>query len=332
MNRKKHLAFVESNTSGTGDLFVQAAEAEGFRPVLLTANPRRYPYLRGSAADVFVVDPRDETALIAACRSLKAIGGLAGVTSSAEDSLDCAAAVARGFGLPGPDPDAVRNCRGRYVHRVRLAEEGARGPAFSVETFGMHVVGITRKHLGPRPHFVAMGHDFPAALEPDVEEALCQVALGALKALGLGWGPAHTEIRLTVEGPEIIKVNPRLADGLIPRLVKLATGIDLIRDSMRLVSAREPRLARTSTRFASLRFVVPPQEGALVAVEGLEAASRLLGVVELHLTRPRPGPVGRHGDFRDRIGHVIAAADTPTAARSIADRALALIRLTFTPG
>ncbi|MGH3157783.1 MAG: ATP-grasp domain-containing protein, partial [Streptosporangiaceae bacterium] len=74
-----------------------------------------------------------------------------------------------------------------------LVEEYLAGGEYSVETLGGQVVGVTRKHLGPEPYFVEIGHDFPAPLPVADRAALCDAALAALRALGLGWGGAHVE-------------------------------------------------------------------------------------------------------------------------------------------
>ncbi|HEU4456584.1 MAG TPA: hypothetical protein VFR81_26185, partial [Longimicrobium sp.] len=52
------LLFIESNTSGTGRLFVQAAREIGYRPVLVTARPAKYAYLAEDGAPEVVVVPR----------------------------------------------------------------------------------------------------------------------------------------------------------------------------------------------------------------------------------------------------------------------------------
>ena len=44
-NETRALLFVESNTSGTGRLFVQRARELGYRPVLITTRPEKYAYL-----------------------------------------------------------------------------------------------------------------------------------------------------------------------------------------------------------------------------------------------------------------------------------------------
>ena len=39
------LVFIESNTSGTGRLFIKAAREHGYQPVMLTERPERYAFL-----------------------------------------------------------------------------------------------------------------------------------------------------------------------------------------------------------------------------------------------------------------------------------------------
>ncbi len=401
------LVFVESNTSGTGRLFVRAAVREGARPILLTADPARYGYVAEEALDVLEVDTQDGAALLAACRRLAAEAPLAGLTSSSEYFVATAAALARRLGLPGPLPAAVRTCRDKQALRRRLQAAGvgipafrpassvkaavaaarsigfpvvvkpvsgtgsagvrlckaaeavaahagallrqrrnergmplprrilvealADGPEYSVETFGSAVVGITRKHLGPLPFFVEVGHDFPAALSDAARARIEQEVRRALEALALGWGPAHFELRLTAEGPRIIEVNPRLAGGYIPELVRLAFGLDLIGETVRLALGRAVRLERPLVRFASIRFLLAPRAGTLAGVEGLEAARQVEGVAEAQLYT-RPGNrVRRGGDFRDRLGHVMAAGPTPEAAHAAVEQAHAAIRLTVQP-
>ena len=50
--------FIESNTSGTGRLFVQTARGMGYRPVLVTARPEKYAYLSQAGAPEVIRVPR----------------------------------------------------------------------------------------------------------------------------------------------------------------------------------------------------------------------------------------------------------------------------------
>lgn len=132
-------ALVESNTTGSGRLFCAAARARDMRPVVLTADPTRYPYLADDGIEVLVVDTADGLAIRAACRRLAA-DRLVGVTSSSEYFAATAAAVASELGLPAPDPAAVAGCRRKDQQRAALAAAGVPGPAVRVAASGCAAV------------------------------------------------------------------------------------------------------------------------------------------------------------------------------------------------
>ena len=236
--------------------------------------------------------------------------------------------------------------RGRPTLPAVLVEEYVSGPEVSVETFGSAVVGVTTKHLGPLPSFVELGHDFPCP-ERNLLRSMAEsggpplrvarrngggdppasVAEAAIAALGLGFGPAHTEIRLGPQGPVVIEVNPRLAGGRIPTLVRLATGIDLIGATIDAVTGAGRPLPEPGPGHASIRFLVPPRAGRVRRTAGVAAAAAVAGVVDVAIAA-RPGQrVGGTGSFLDRVGHVITAAPTAEGARTAAETALAFLEL-----
>jgi biotin carboxylase len=250
--------------------------------------------------------------------------------------------------------------RGRPVLPAVLVEEYVTGAEFSVETFGSEVIGITAKHLGPLPAFVECGHDFPATLadlgvtlraqarkvgtiptlrgsevpeEPDsmaqpLDRTEClSVTVAALDALGLGFGPAHTEIRLGPHGPAVIEVNPRLAGGRIPTLIRLATGIDLVGATIDGVTGQAAPLPEPGPGHAAIRFLVPPQAGRVRRTGGVAAAAAVPGVVDVAIAARSGQRVGGTGSFLDRVGHVITAAPMSAAARTAAETALSLLEV-----
>lgn len=391
------VALVESNTTGTGRLFARAARNLGYEPVLLCADPARYPYAAEDGVAVQVLDTADEAAVLDACRSLEP----SGVTSSSEYFIATAASVARELRLPAADPGAIARCRDKAMQRELLAaagvpvpgfravesiedavaaaddlghpvvlkpvsgsgsvgvrlcvdsdeveahaaalletavnergipipgrvlvEELAIGPEYSAEVFEGRVLGVVQKHVSAAPFFLEVGHDFPASLEEDDVAAVHAVTEAAVEALGVTFGPTHAELRLTAAGPVIIEVNPRLAGGNIPELVRHACGIDLVTETLRLVTGGRPHLDATRMRHSSIRFLLAPAEGTLEAVDGIDEAAAVEHVVDVRVTRSPGDALTRQGDFRDRIGHVIAVADDIADAEAAADAALACI-------
>ena len=282
-------------------------------------------------------------------REVLAAGGVASPAFRAVSSAPEAVAAAREIGFPvvlkpvdGSGSVGVRACADAAEAASHAAllfasgGEGARvlveslvaGDEFSVEVFSGRVVGITRKHLGAPPFFVEAGHDYPADVSAEAASALAGTVTRGTALLGLGWGPLHWELRIDREGRAVpMEVNPRLAGGFIPELVRHAEGIDLIRETLRLVVGRKPGLVRAHRRHASIRFLFAPGAGRLAAIEGMSDALRRPDVVEVRAYRRAGDELAVHGDFRDRIGHVVACAPEARAASRAAERARDIVRI-----
>jgi len=215
--------------------------------------------------------------------------------------------------------------------RAVVVEEYLSGDEYSVETLDEVPVGVTRKHLGPEPFFVEIGHDFPATLGPAVTAEIGDAAVAALRALGLGWGCAHVELRYGPGGPRIVEVNPRLAGGMIPRMVQEATGIDMIAYQVAKAAGRAVLPAPSRARSASIRFLVAPVSGRLASVRGIDVARAANGIVEAALTREVGQDIELRQSFQDRLGYVIAAADDQAMAARCADDALRSIEADIQP-
>lgn len=219
------------------------------------------------------------------------------------------------------------NARGQRRAPVLLLEELLEGPEVSVETVSydgaVHVVGVTDKSVGGAPAFVETGHMFPAALDPADTEGAAETARRALKALGLDGVVAHTEIKLTPDGPRIVEVNPRPAGNRITELVRHVTGIDLAAACVDVALGREPDLRRRATGLtsAAIGFLVPDEDGVLEAVDGVETVRAADGLLELRLADPGSA-VKAAGSNNEYLGHVMAGDTRGAAAR---DRVAALL-------
>jgi biotin carboxylase len=165
-----------------------------------------------------------------------------------------------------------------------------------------------------------------------VAERLASVARDAVRALGLVTGPAHVELRLDDMGdPYVIEVNPRLAGGLIPRLVRYAAGRDLVGEVVAGLSGRPVRPASAGGRHASIRFLVPPRSGVVREVTGLDLARAMPGVVEMSCAVTAGMPIRIEHSFADRKGYVIALSGDAETAGKVADRAVAGIAIEYRP-
>ncbi|MFI5973445.1 ATP-grasp domain-containing protein [Streptomyces sp. NPDC051452] len=210
-----------------------------------------------------------------------------------------------------------------------LVEEYLRGPEYSVETLsrdGRHqVVGITEKLLGPPPLFVEVGHVHPAPLPQDRRRAVEELTTQFLTACGYRFGPAHTEVIWTERGPRIVESQARLGGDRIPRLVELATGLD-IEQAIFAALADRPAEPAEPTATAIVRFFTFPP-GRVDEIHGLETAARLGHVDELNLRLSPGDTVPAVRDSKSRHGHVIVSGASPEEARARCAEVLAAIEV-----
>jgi S-sulfo-L-cysteine synthase (3-phospho-L-serine-dependent) len=228
------------------------------------------------------------------------------------------------------------NIRGQSLDGSVLVESYLEGPEYSVETVTLpggvtHVIGVTDKHLSQEPYFVEMGHDFPSRSPKEIQQALIQAVLSALKAVNFTFGPAHTEIRWTPRGAAVIEINPRLAGGMIPELVGHAKGIDLLKIWMDLLLGLPVDLTPAHERNASIRFITANHAGQLRGIHGVDEATVIPSVREISVTAKPGRTVNPAADAYDRLGFVIGAGPNPGLVDLHMQEAMETIQLEIEP-
>lgn len=222
---------------------------------------------------------------------------------------------------------------GRHMWRSSpriLVEEFVQGPHYCANMMGDEVIAIAAAEFGPPPHFVIREYTFPAPLTDDEYERIADVSSSCLRALDLGWGPTNIEFRWTKRGPVVVEVNPRMAGG-DPKLIQLAYGVDLVTEHIKLVIGEEWDLRKRHSQTAACRSLVPDRDGILNWIDGSSRAAAVPGVVEVKLYVEPKTPVVRKGDYRDWIGHVIAASPRRAETEAILQRAADLIDWSIAP-
>jgi biotin carboxylase len=213
------------------------------------------------------------------------------------------------------------NERDMQIEPAAILMQYVSGQEYSVEIFCRTVIGITKKHLSAEPFFVETGHDYPAVLSDGDRLQIERCALAATDALGLDWGPIHVELRMSNKGPMLIEVNARLAGGYIPEIVCQATGVDLVASTVKLAMGDAVDTLPRKASAASIRFINATRDGTLEGVSGMEEAQAMAGIVNLNIYKKPGSRVRLYGDFRDRVGHVIATGATTELAAARAQRA-----------
>lgn len=130
MNRGSFL-FVESNTTGTGELLMKQARVLGFEPYLVTRNAARYPFLKDWAAQVIEAETRSPDELIGVAAKLIR---LAGIYSSSDYFVEAASSVATAIGLPAANPEAIATCRNKWKQAAELQRQSIAIPETRLAT------------------------------------------------------------------------------------------------------------------------------------------------------------------------------------------------------
>jgi biotin carboxylase len=113
-----------------------------------------------------------------------------------------------------------------------IVEQLAVGPLFSIEA-GIGEQGewmplaIVRRKTARANAILELGSTIPSGLSDDEYERAADYAHQVARALGLGVGMFHIEFIFTREGPRLVEVNPRIAGGTIPDLIRTATNVNL---------------------------------------------------------------------------------------------------------
>lgn len=237
--------------------------------------------------------------------------------------------------LPNFDEDKILeayNYSFQYSHCGRvLVEEFMEGPEVSVETLSIHgtchVVQITDKLTTGAPYFVEMGHSQPSMLPEEMQREIVRIAQEANQAIGIQNGPSHTEIIVTADGPKIVELGARLGgDNIATHLVPLSTGVDLVESCIQMALGQIPKLDCTLNKAAAIRYF-PTSAGKIKKIEGIEESKRVQGVKEVYVVHGVGSQLNGIFCSSDRMGFVIAQADSSSEAIRACEQALERIHV-----
>ncbi|MGH9083643.1 MAG: ATP-grasp domain-containing protein, partial [Acidimicrobiales bacterium] len=204
----------------------------------------------------------------------------------------------------------------------------------SVETLAvggrLHHVAVTGR-LHQAPSLRETGYFIPSDLGAGEQAAVVSVATHALDALGVRDGCAHTEVKLTPDGPRVIEVNGRLGGGVADMLA-MAAGVDLLALCLRAALGEPVNVASPApcARVGFRLFLQPPPSARRVlAIDGLDALATLPGVatVAVHLA---PGdPVDPRQGTRAFVLAVVGTAGSPEEVAAVDRRMYEVAGVTY---
>ncbi|GAA2818641.1 ATP-grasp domain-containing protein [Kitasatospora sp. CM 4170] len=217
-----------------------------------------------------------------------------------------------------------------------IAEEFVTGRELSVETLtldGKHeLVAVTEKLTSGAPSFVETGHQLPAGLGTGAAQAVEGTVVALLDALGHRWGPAHTEVMLRSDGsPVVIETQTRFGGDQIWEMVELVTGVPLAAATAAGMLGLDGQVRRTPAGAAAAIRFFAHENAEVLAVDGIDAARGLPGVVTVKAAAEpgrRLGPLTGSGS---RQGYVLAVGADREEAVTRAETAWRAVDFRLSP-
>jgi biotin carboxylase len=180
----------------------------------------------------------------------------------------------------------------------------------------VHVLAISDKIKPPLRTRVATSLTYPAELSEAVAEDVRALARAAVRSLGITDGPSHLELIVTDDGPVLLELGARGGGGhIFSMIVEAVSGVPMVRESARVLVGDEPDLRIRHERGCVYKLFAP-HGGVIRAIEGLDAARAMPGVLAIGVTR-KPGDIlGDLVDSLQRSGFaVVSGADRQEAVR-----------------
>ena len=166
------------------------------------------------------------------------------------------------------------------------------------------------------PFFEETIYVTPSRLPAAVQREVTSCAARAARALGLGEGPVHGELRVSDRGVWVIEIAARSIGGRCSQTLRFVAGLSL--EEVILCHALRmdiPSLDREG-RAAGVMMLPIPRAGMLEEVRGLEKALAVPGIEDLEITAQLGDELVPLPEGTRYLGFLIARGETPEAVEA----------------
>ena len=180
------------------------------------------------------------------------------------------------------------------------------------------------------PFFEETYYITPSRLDAATCEAVRREVERGARAYGLQEGPIHAECRLNAEGVWVIEIAARTIGGLCGRLLRFGTGLSLEELVVRH-ALRESIVVAPRTGAAGVLMIPIPGLGLLKRVEGLRAADRVPGVIEVVIDAREGQELVPLPEGASYLGFIFAEGPHPAAVHEALKTAHGHLRFVLAP-
>jgi biotin carboxylase len=230
---------------------------------------------------------------------------------------------------------AIKYFQQRKLSSHVVIEEYLIGPQYLVEVVVNHsevsIIAIIDQEVSSFNRFIITGYEYPTQLSNQEQETLTNVVKSILWDLDLQHGTCHLELRLVNGRWKLIEINPRMAGGVMNRLILEATGINLAKETIKLYLGIEPSLLPNYNKHVFAQFVTVNSTGRLLKVTGKLKASKFDCIKEVYI-KPHKGSILTPPlSMGNRYAFVLASSEVPNQAKEMAKLAAKEIRFYLEP-
>ena len=231
---------------------------------------------------------------------------------------------------------AFRHARKYSPTGEMILEEYMVGPELSIDALAwggqIEMTGIADRIIEREPFFVEVGHNMPSAQPAVVLEEAAAVMRAGMRALGIHTGAGKGDLKVTPTGVKVGEIAARLSGGFMSsHTFPLSTGVDLYQAAIRIALGEEPGDLRPNRQRVAVERGILCEPGKLTLLGGREAMAAVPGIAAVFFTK-KPGEVMPSATSNlDKVGHIVATADTLEGAEEIVAEARRHLELRTDP-
>jgi len=117
-----------------------------------------------------------------------------------------------------------------------------------------------------------------------VQKELLATASRAVRALGLGYGPVHAELRYNRQGAWMLETAARPIGGLCAKALRFEPDVPFEELILRHALGEDVADARPASPASGVMMIPVPRDGVYESVEGLERARAVAGIEDVIIT------------------------------------------------
>ena len=223
-----------------------------------------------------------------------------------------------------------------YGHNHRfIVEEYMEGLDLTVESITVdgqvHILAMSDKDKLNQRNRVTTSLNYPAALNSKDSKQVKQLVVGAVAAIGIDIGMAHTEVMVTKDGPKLIEIGARGGGGhLFHTCIEACSGFQAPVETAYLLTGHSINIPPLKNRGAVYRFFNTPQ-GILRKVRNIDKAMQIQGVLDLTIVKKSGEMVGDLKNGLDRIGFVVTRGESRAEAMERANKVEQILHFEIDP-